>query len=166
MRLLLAAIGAMAAAVLELSLLPYVGVGDARPHPVLVLVVVWTIVGGLESGLACAFIGGLLLDLLALRPLGSSAFALIVAAGGAALFARTLVRVRAISPVVAVPVLSLAYSLALLGALTALGVTSAVEDPIGLLLPGVLYDGVLGVVVGPLAVAVRDRRAAEERVDW
>jgi rod shape-determining protein MreD len=166
MRLLLAAAGATVAAVLELSLIPSLGSGSVHPHPVLVVVVIWTIVGGLEPGLVCAFLGGLLLDLLAPRPLGSSAFALLLAAGGAAAFARVLVRVRPITPVIAVPLLSLVYSLVLLGLLTVLGTPLIVPDPVGPLLPGVVYDGVLGLLAGPLAVSIRDRRAAEERVDW
>lgn len=166
MRLLLAAIGATVAAVLELSLVPYISIGAAHPHPVLVLTVIWTIVAGIEPGLVCAFLGGLLLDFLAPRPLGSSVFSLLVAAGGAAVFARSLVRVRPLTPVVAVPILSLAYSLVLLGALTMLGTPVVVPDPVGALLPGVVYDGVLGLLIGPLAVSIRDRRVAEERVDW
>jgi len=166
MRLVLAAIGAIAAAVLELSLVPYVSIGTAHPHPVLVLTVIWTIVAGLEPGLVCAFLGGLLLDFLAPRPLGSSVFALLITAGGAAALARSLVRVRPITPVVAVPMLSLVYSLVLVGVLGLLGTALAVPDPVGPLLPGVVYDGVLGLLVGPLAVSIRDRRVAEERVDW
>ena len=166
MRLLLAAIGTTVAAVLELSLIPYVSIGGAHPHPVLVLTVIWTIVAGIEPGLVCAFLGGLVLDLLAPRPLGTTTFALLVAAGGAAVFARALIRVRPLTPVLAVPISSLVYSLVLFGALTFLGVTIAVSDPIGPLVPGVVYDGVLGLLVGPLAVSIRDRRVAEERVDW
>jgi rod shape-determining protein MreD len=133
---------------------------------VLVLTVIWTIVAGIEPGLVCAFLGGVMLDLLAPRPLGSTAFALLVAAGGAALFARALVRIRPLTPVIAVPVSSLVYSLVLIGVLTLLGTTAAVGDPVGPLLRGVVYDGVLGLLVGPLAVSIRDRRVAEERVDW
>ena len=166
MRLLLAAIGTTVAAVLELSLIPYVSIGGAHPYPVLVLTVIWTIVAGIEPGLVCAFLGGLVLDLLAPRPLGTTTFALLVAAGGAAVFARALIRVRPLTPVLAVPISSLVYSLVLFGALTFLGVTVAVSDPIGPLVPGVVYDGVLGLLVGPLAVSIRDRRVAEERVDW
>lgn len=175
MRLLLAAIGTTLAAVIELSLVPYVTIGveigDGRtlgvhPHPVLVLTVIWTIVAGVEPGLVCAFVGGLVLDLLAPRPLGTTAFSLLIAAGGAAAFARALVRVRPLTPVFAVPISSLAYSLVLTGALTLLGTPIVVPDPVGPLLPGVVYDGVLGLLVGPLAVSIRDRRVAEERVDW
>ena len=166
MRLLFAAIGTTLAAVIELSLVPYLSIAGAHPHPVLVLTVIWTIVAGIEPGLVCAFLGGLVLDTLAGRPLGSTAFALLVAAGGAAAFARALVRVRPLSPVFAVPILSLAYSLVLVGALTLLGTPLVVPDSVGPLLPGVVYDAVLGLLLGPLAVSIRDRRAAEERVDW
>ena len=178
MRLLLAAIGTTLAAVIELSLVPYISIGidcgattnvavcEAHPHPVLVLTVIWTIVAGIEPGLMCAFLGGIVLDLLAPRPLGTTAFALLIAAGGAAAFARALVRVRPLTPVFAVPISSLVYSLVLVGALTLLGTPLIVPDPVGPLLPGVVYDGVLGLLVGPLAVSIRDRRVAEERVDW
>ena len=166
MRLLLAAIGTTLAAVLELSLVPYISIGDAHPHPVLVVTVIWVIVAGVEPGLVCAFLGGLVLDLLAPRPLGSTVFALLIAVGGAALFARALVRVRPLTPVFAVPISSLVYSLVLLGALSLLGATVIPADPVRPLLWGVVYDGVLGLLVGPLAVSIRDRRVAEERVDW
>jgi hypothetical protein len=36
----------------------------------------------------------------------------------------------------------------------------------GLLLPGAIYDAILGMFIGPLAVMLHDRRAATERVDW
>ena len=166
MRLLLAAIGTTLAAVVELSLVPYISIGDVHPHPVLVLTVIWAIVAGIEPGLVCAFIGGLVLDLLAPRPLGSTVFALLIATGGAAVFARALVRVRPLTPVFAVPISSAVYSLVLLGALSLLGTTILVSDPVGPLFWGVVYDGVLGLLVGPLAVSIRDRRVAEERVDW
>jgi hypothetical protein len=32
--------------------------------------------------------------------------------------------------------------------------------------PGAVYDAVLGAVIGPLTVAVHDRRMEQERVDW
>ena len=166
MRLLVAAIATIVAVVLELSLVPFVSIGGAHPHPVLILSVVWTIVAGVEPGLLCAFLGGILLDLLAPRPLGATAFALLIAAGGGAVFARALVRVRPLTPAFAVPIWSLVYSLVLLGALSLLGTPIVVTAPVGPLLGGVVYDGLLGLLVGPLAVSIRDRRVAEERVDW
>jgi rod shape-determining protein MreD len=166
MNLLLSAIGATAAALLEVGLVPYLAIGDARLHPVLIGAVVWTIVGGLEGGIAWGFVGGLVLDILLARPLGASSVALLLAVGGAFVISSSLLRVRGLAPIVAVPVLSLAYSM-ILNALAVGGpqaTSPGITAPI--LFPGVVYDTVLGVVVGPLAVSLHDRRIPEERVEW
>ena len=85
MTLLFAAIGATVGALLEASLAPELKVGDATLHPVLVLAVIWTVAAGFERGVVVAFVGGLVLDILLARPLGASAFALLVSVGGAML---------------------------------------------------------------------------------
>ena len=74
MTLLVAAIAATVAAIAESTITPYLRVGNAQPHLVFVLAVVWTVAVGLDSGLVWAFVGGLALDTLAQRPLGSTAF--------------------------------------------------------------------------------------------
>ena len=79
MSLLFAAIGATVAALLEASLVQYISVGDAAPHPVLLGGVIWAIVAGIDRGIAWAFVGGIVLDSLLGRPLGGSSFALLVA---------------------------------------------------------------------------------------
>jgi rod shape-determining protein MreD len=166
MSLLLAAVGAVVTALIELTVAPYLRIGSAQPHPVLVLAVVVTIAVGLEAGLIWAFVGGLALDVLALRPLGSSAFALLICVGGASLLARSLPHLRPIVPIVAVFLSSLGYSMILLATYGALGAPVPSADPLAMVLPGAVYDAVLGAVVGPLTVAVHDRRMEQERVDW
>lgn len=167
MTLLLAAVGAVATALLELTVGPYIRVGDAVPHLVLVLAVVVTIAVGLEAGLTWAFVGGLALDVIAQRPLGSSAFALLLCVGGAAVLARSFARLRPIVPIGAVFVLSLGYSMLLFLTFRALGTAiPATIDPAAAITPGAVYDAVLGLIVGPLVVAVHDRRMDQERVDW
>jgi len=166
MTLLLAAVGAVLTALVELSVVPYLRIGEATLHPVLVLGVVLTIAVGLEAGLVWAFVGGLALDVLAQRPLGSTAFALLVCVGGASVLARSFSRLRPIIPIVAVFMLSLGYSMILYVVLGALNAQIPVADPLAALFPGAVYDAVLGAVIGPLVVSVHDRRAAEERVDW
>lgn len=166
MTLLLAAVGAVLTALVELSVVPYLRIGDATLHPVLVLGVVLTIAVGLEAGLVWAFVGGLALDVLAQRPLGSTAFALLVCVGGASVLARSFSRLRPIIPIVAVFMLSLGYSMILYIVLGALNAQIPVADPLAALFPGAVYDAVLGATIGPLVVSVHDRRAAEERVDW
>ncbi len=166
MSLLLAAIGATAIALVEVTLAPYVKVGGVAPHPVLVGAVIWTIAAGIDRGIAWAFVGGLVLDSLLGRPLGVSAFALLASVGGAALIAKPFPRLRVVAPVVAVPILSLLNSMLILALTSAATPGGTIADPMGLLLPGAIYDAILGMFIGPLAVMLHDRRAATERVDW
>jgi rod shape-determining protein MreD len=166
MTLLLAAVGATGAALFELTVGPYLKIGGAQPHFVLVLGVVLTIAVGLEAGLVWAFVGGLALDVLAQRPIGSTSFALLLCVGGASVLGRVFARVRPIAPVIAVPVLSLLYSMVLFVALGALGTPLPVSDPVQAVLPSVVYDTVLAILIGPLAVSIHDHRVMQERVDW
>jgi rod shape-determining protein MreD len=163
---LLAAVGATAAALVEHSLVPYLGVGGAHPHPVLVFGVIWTIAVGLESGLTWAFVGGIALDSFASRPLGISAFALLLCLGGASVIGRSFIRIRPLAPIIAVPILSLVNSMILFALLAAIRPPVTVADPVAAFMPGAAYDAVLGMLFGPLAVSIRDRRNLEERMDW
>jgi rod shape-determining protein MreD len=166
MTLLLAAVGAVVTALIELTVTPYLRIGSAQPHPVLVLGVIVAIAVGIEAGLAWAFVGGLALDVLAQRPLGSTAFALLLCVGGASILARSLVRLRPIVPIFAVLVLSIGYSMILFAVFRALGPAPPISDPLMAVLPGAIYDAILAAVIGPLTVAVHDRRLEQERVDW
>jgi rod shape-determining protein MreD len=166
MSLLFAAIGATVMALVEVTLAPRFQVGDAVPHPVLVGGVIWTIAAGIDRGIAWAFVGGLLLDSLLARPLGVSAFALLVAAGGAALLAQPFPRLRLVAPVVAVPIFSYITSFLIMALSAASRPGTSIPNPIGLLAPGVLYDALLGMFIGPIVVMLHDRRVTTERVDW
>jgi rod shape-determining protein MreD len=166
MTLLLAAVGAVVTALIELTVTPYLRIGSAQPHPVLVLAVIVTIAFGLEAGLVWAFVGGLALDVLAQRPLGSTAFALLLCVGGTSVLARSLVQLRPIIPIVAVFLFSLVYSMILLVTYSALENPTPITDPLTTVFPGAVYDAVLAAIIGPLTVAVHDRRVEQERVDW
>ena len=111
MTLLLAAVGATLMALLELTVGPYLQVGSAQPHLVLVVGIVVTVAVGLEAGLVWAFVGGLVLDVLVDRPLGSTSFALLLCVGATAVLARLLVRFRPVVPILATLLLSLVYSM-------------------------------------------------------
>lgn len=166
MSLLLAAIGATIIAVAEVTLAPYVVVGDANPHPVLVGAVIWTVAAGIDRGITWAFVGGIVLDSLLGRALGTSAVALLLAVGAAALIAHPFPRLRLVAPIVAVPILSFVYSVLIIAMASATQPGLAAGDPAKLLLPGVIYDAILGMFLGPLAITLHDRRAVTERVDW
>lgn len=166
MTLLLAAVGATVTALLELSVGSYLRVATAQPHLVLVLGVIATVAIGFETGLVWAFVGGLVLDVLAQRPLGSTAFALLLCLAGASVAGRLFTRLRPIVPVPATFLLSLVYSMTLFLAFNALRATIPVADPAAEILPGAGYDAVLALLLGPLAISIHDRRADVERVDW
>lgn len=166
MTLLLAAVGATVTALLELSVDTYLQIATAQPHLVLVLGIVVTVAVGLEAGLVWAFVGGLVLDVLADRPLGSTAFALLLCVGVASVLGHLFIRLRPMVPILATLLLSLFYSMTLFFALTALRTPIPVADPITILLPGVVYDTVLAALIGPLVISIHDRRIETERVDW
>jgi len=166
MTLLLAAFGATVTALLELTVGPYLRFGIAQPHLVLVVGIVVTVAIGLEAGLVWAFVGGLVLDVLAQRPLGSTAFALLLCMGATAVLGRLLFRLRPIVPILATLLLSLFYSMTLYVAFNALRTPIPVGDPIAVLLPGVVYDTILAALIGPLAISIHDRRTESERLDW
>ncbi len=166
MTLLLAAVGATVAALFELTVTTYLRVGGVQPHLVLVLGLIVTIAIGLDAGLVWAFVGGLALDVLAQRPLGSTAFALLLCVGGASVFARIFSRVRPIAPIIATFVLSIVYSMALFALFSALRAPLPVADPLSVILPPAAYDAVLATLLGPLAVSIHDHRVQVERVDW
>jgi rod shape-determining protein MreD len=170
MLLTLAAVAAVAAALIELTVTPFLEAGGAYPHPVLVLGVIWTLAVGVESGFAWAFVGGLALDVLAQRPLGVSAFAMLLAVGFAAVVGAVLGRARGVAlvlaPVLATVLCSPLYSMLILFAYSALAGPVAIDDPLRILAPNVVADVVLAVLVGPLAVSVALRRRDVERVDW
>lgn len=165
MQLTLAAVLAVVAALAEFTVIPYMQIGDAALQPVLVFAVIWTVVGGLEAGLVWAFVGGLSLDVLSQRPLGASAFSLLIAVGVASVIGASLKRARLASPVIATAVASLVYSVLLL-VVTSLLNGASPESGRGMVVPSALYATVVAVFVGPLAVAIVARRRDTERVDW
>jgi len=163
---LLAAALAVVAALVEFTVAPYLKIGSAVPHPVLVFGVIWTVAGGLEVGLVWAFVGGLALDILGQRPLGSSAFALLVAIAVAAVIGSFLGRVRIIAPVIATAIASIVYFMLLLIATTALTTAPITDSALSAVFPSAVYDAVLAAIFGPLAIAIVARRRESERVEW
>jgi rod shape-determining protein MreD len=165
MQFILAAALAVVAALAEFTITPYLQIGDAALQPVLVLAAIWTVVGSLEAGLTAAFVGGLTLDVLSQRPLGASAFSLLIAIGTASLIGAALRRARIIAPIVATAAASLVYSMLLLFVTSFLnGVT--IDGAGNMVVPSAVYSTVAAAVIGPLLVTVLMRRRDAERVDW
>lgn len=166
MSLTFAAIGAIIAAVLESTLVRHVELGSAHLQTVLILAVLWTTIADVDGGLVVAFVGGLTLDALVARPLGSTAFVTLLAVGLAYLMARPLARFRLVMPALAVCAGSIVSSVSLLVLYGALREPVALDDPVAYVVPVAIADTVVAAVLTPFAVAIRDRAAGPERVDW
>jgi len=168
MSLVLAAVGAAVAALIQSSILPFTAAGGAGLDLVLVLAVVWTMTVGLDGGLVWAFLGGLIIDVLLMRPLGLTAFVLLLAVGAAWLVGR--ISPRAFYPVV---VATAAVTAGLASILTVVlfgvlrGLPAGVE-PVSQAVPTALLAGLVAAVIAPIPVIIRRRRFGDEteRVDW
>ena len=123
----------------------------------------WTVATGLDGGLVWAFVGGIALDTLSQRPLGSTAFALLIVVGATAAIARPLTRIRPIVAIIATALLSLVYSMTLVLLFSVLRPPAALTDPLRIVLPSVIYDVLVAAILGPLIVSIRDRLMDEER---
>jgi rod shape-determining protein MreD len=158
MRLLVAAAVATMAALLELTVAPRLGGTGPHVHPVLVLGVAWTLAAGADSGLVGAFVGGLVLDALAQRPLGATAAALLVTLAGVSLAAGAPLRTRRVLPILLVPVAASVASVTLIGLLAIAGTAAPLPDELSRVVPGIGYDTALAALVGPVAVMLSERR--------
>ncbi len=166
MSLTLAAVGSVIAALLELTVAPYLRVGAAQPDIVLVLAIVWTMVVGFEGGLVWAFLGGLMIDLLAPRPLGSTAFILLLCVGAAAVIRRFVTRARYVSPVVTVFVLALLSPVLFVVIYGMLRGPIPANDPIAMSLPRAVYDALIAAALAPLGILLQTRFGEQDRIDW
>ena len=101
-------------ALIQTTALAGVEVLGARPNLMLLVVLIWAVVRGIDEGLIWAFVGGLLLDLLSGGPLASMALALLAGAYLAGQSLGEQVGSRAIRLVVLTVLGATAYHLTLL----------------------------------------------------
>ena len=171
MSLVLAAVGAAVAALIQSSILPFTAAGGAGLDLVLVLAVVWTMMVGLEGGLIWAFLGGLIIDVLLMRPLGLTSFVLLLAVGAAWLVGRVSPRSSyAMYPIVVATAAITAgivsgLTIVLIGALR--GLPPGV-GPLSQAVPTGLLAGLAAAVIAPVPILIQRRRFGDdtERVDW
>ena len=168
MSLVLAAVGAAVAALIQSSILPFTAAGGAGLDLVLVLAVVWTMSVGLDGGLVWAFLGGLIIDVLLMRPLGLTTFVLLLAVGAAWIVGR--LTPRAFYPVV---VITTAVTAGIASILTVIlfgvlrGLPAGV-DPFAQAVPTGMFAGIAAALIAPIPLIIRRRRFGDEteRVDW
>ncbi len=161
-----AALFTLIAALIEATVLPELPIAGATADLVLVCAVCATIVLGIEDGLAAAFLGGLLIDLLIPdRPLGAATLTLLLVLSLAMIVARIggpSRRWLAIATtVVLTPLLHGAMAIVLVateGVPLAFSFTSV--------LVAAFMNGLIAIPVATMFNTIERRFGTPERVDW
>jgi rod shape-determining protein MreD len=102
------------AALVQTTLLSRINVLGAQPNLMLLVVLLWSLVRGVDEGLVWAFLGGLMVDVLSGGPLAGTAIALLAAAYLAGQSLGEQVGSRAVRSVILTVLGTAAYHLALL----------------------------------------------------
>jgi rod shape-determining protein MreD len=167
MSVLVPAVGAVIAAIVESSVLTHLQVGGLRPDLVFAVGIALAMVLGFESGMTWAFVGGLSLDLLLPgRSLGSTALTLVLATAMALLVA------RATWPPRLVVIAGTSFGLAFIYQILLLGILALTANVafVGLSLTDLALVGLLDAAITAVAVVVVraiDLRFGEpERLAW
>jgi len=168
MSYLVAAVGAVLAAILETSVLPEIRIAGASIDLVLVLTLVSGAVLGFEEGVIWAFVGGFMLDMLTPgdRPIGLTTLTLLLVAGIGALIARVTQPPRLATVVTTVFALSLLYQALLLVLFAVIAGTGIVSLSVATILVIAVLDALLAGVVMRILQAFENRFGAQERVDF
>lgn len=160
-----AALVALLAALLETTVLPELAIAGATADLVLVCAISATLVLGVEDGLASAFLGGLLIDMLiASRPIGAATTALLLVVGVAIIVAKVAGpgrRWMAVALTVALtPLMHVILSLILV-----LTVNAPLAFQPTVVLVAAFMNGVVAIGVASVFVAIERRFGPTERVD-
>jgi rod shape-determining protein MreD len=141
-------------------------VGGVKPNLVLVAVVLVTTSFGFETGIAWAFIVGLVANVLIPEPLGSLPLALLVVAVIVGAGARALGRLVWIYPVLAAFVGSVVGDLVSLAALSFVAGSVRMTVPLQLIVPAAVLNAALtGLLLVPMR-ALLHRIGPEHRPAW
>ncbi len=167
MGVLIAALGATLAAIVESSVLTQLFVGGVKPDLVLSLGLAMVMVLGFEHGMVWAVVGGLLLDLLLVdRAVGSTTLALLLVTGVAILVARLMETPRLAIVALSVFILTFLYQ-ALLMLLLAVTTGSAIQPIAALSYAFIaLMNAGIAVVAAWAVMALERRMGMDERVAW
>ncbi|MBI3522279.1 MAG: rod shape-determining protein MreD [Chloroflexi bacterium] len=157
MRIALAIVLPLLAALLQGTLAPFIAIGPARPNLPLLLAGSWSVAAGASEAVWWAFIGGLGADLLSGGPLGAFAAAGLAPVAAIGLGERSSARSTPVLAAVGlIGVATLAASLAYVALLALVGqplppLPALLLDSVA----GAVYTAALAVIAYPLARALR-----------
>jgi rod shape-determining protein MreD len=161
-----AALFTILAALIETTVLPELPIAGATADLVLICAGCAAIVLGIEDGLAAAFLGGLMIDLLVPdRPLGAATLALLLVLGLAMIVARVGGPSRRWLAVAMTVILTpLLHGLMAVILVATEGVPLALS--VTVVLVAAFMNGLIAIPVATLFAAIEHRFGTAERVDW
>jgi rod shape-determining protein MreD len=111
----------LVAAVIQSTIVPEIRVGNGGPDLILMMVLSWTMLSGLEEGVLWAMVGGILQDLIIGVPTGTTALVLVVIMFLSDLTIGQVGRNNLIFPPIAIAAATIIYQLLLAILLSVLG---------------------------------------------
>ncbi|MEZ4770784.1 MAG: rod shape-determining protein MreD [Caldilineales bacterium] len=151
-------------ALVQVSLIPALGISPVPPDPMLVIVVAWGVLRGVRSALIWALIGGLWLDLLSSAPFGGYTLGLLAAAGIAGFGSGTIYRSHWLLALAMVALATVAQDLVQVALLWLAQRPVSLPDTLTrLVLPEILANMVLMLIVFPVLGWV-NRVTGRERI--
>lgn len=161
-----AALFTILAALLETTVLPELPIAGAIADLVLICATCAAIILGIEDGLAAAFLGGLMIDLLVPdRPLGGATLSLLLVLSLAMIVARVGGSSRRWLAVAMTVILTPLLHGLMTVILVATEGVPLVFSPSAVLVAAFM-NGVIAIPVATLFTAIEHRFGTVERVDW
>jgi rod shape-determining protein MreD len=134
----------LVAVILQSTIVPEIRIGSGGPDLILMLVLSWTLLAGIEEGVYWAIVGGILQDLINGVPTGTSALALVVAAFAINLTLGSVGRSNLIVPPIVAVVGTVIYQFLLAAMLAAFGRPVPISYVLAyVMLPTALFNVIL-----------------------
>jgi rod shape-determining protein MreD len=167
MGLLGTAVGAVVAAILEVSVLAQLQLAGIRPDLVLAVGVGVAMTMGFDAGIAWAFVGGLLLDvMLPERPIGSTTLAMLISVGVVLVVARFAENPRLLLVGITGFGVTFLYEGLLLGILSLAAGVAIDNVSLTTWTAVAVVSGVVAMVTAWVIRSLMLRFGTLERVDW
>lgn len=154
-------------AVLQASLMGHLAVRGIAAGIVLVTVVDWGILRGVDEGMLWAFLGGLCLDVFSGSPFGTSTVSLVIVASLVSLGQGTFIRTHALLPLATVFAATVLYHL------VAMFILESTQHPVdwlgalrGYVLPAALYNALLNIPGFRIVQRLESRVYPMPRANW
>lgn len=144
-------------AILQSSVLSYIGLLEGRPDLVLLAIVAWAVTGRSGEAMILGLIGGLMLDLLSGVPLGATSLILVLIALLVSLFEVRFWEAHLLMPLAVTLVASFLYHFLTLGIIWLMGRTVDVSIMLRqVILPSAFLNLVLALPAAQGAQALRE----------